>query len=285
VDVGEPIVLDIKRMASRWWASQPVSLRIGDQLVPLANASSSLSMLARRRGRFPDDRVWVECDAPFGLLRARRALAVDGFAVVLPVGPAVALPVGRSEVFDHAIVRTTAPSGGETMGLREYRRGDPPRQIHWAATVRYDKLIARERLDTSRPVVALWFDACSFAGAPLDEQSGYEWSIRLTAGMLRSWAGGGARIELVLPGQVVRVNWLADLPVSLEALALLPIDASRVERLALRGSQPDVVITADDSGSYRSSARVIRVNRDGIDDERQAEVIRTLGGGRLARVG
>lgn len=273
VDLGSPVDVELTRTGPSWLSSQPVTVLLGGLAHQLTSARSVVQVVPSERGRFPAGSVLLACDAPFGLFRATRVASVRSSTVVLPVGPAVRVPVSRSQISDHARVRTTAPSGGETMGLREYRRGDPPRQIHWAATARLDKLIARERLDTSRPIVTLWFDASSFAGAPVGPESSFERAIALTAGMIRSWTQGAACVELVMPGRSFQINWLPDLRIALEALALLPADASFIERVAMRGARPDVLVTAGDEAQGRAG-RVFRFNRGTMSASELAEMVR-----------
>lgn len=277
IELGGEIEIELIRSGPRWLASQPVVVEVEGVQHALAGSSRTLRIKPRRRGRLPARPVRVTCDAPFGLFRASRQALIGASAVVLPVGPDFPVPAGRSENGSRNIVRTTAPSGGETTGLREYRRGDPPRQIHWAATARLDKLIARERTDTSRPAVCVWLDAASFAGAPVDPQSSYERAISIASGMLRSWADAGARIELVMPGQTIRINWRPDLVDALEALALLPDDPKLVEPAPLRGPSPDVLITGSDDASSRVP-RVLRLGRRLIDDTETARIVKAMGG-------
>jgi uncharacterized protein (DUF58 family) len=279
VDLGSPVEVELTRLGPSWLASQPVQLSLAGQTLSLTSRRSVVQVVPERRGRFPQGRVSVTCDAPFGLFRSMREAGVRSTTTVLPTGPAVTVPVSRLQTSDHARIRTTAPSGGETLGLREYRRGDPPRQIHWAATARLDKLIARERLDTSRPVVTLWFDTTSFAGAPIGSESSYERAIALTAGMIRSWTDGASRVELVMPGRSFQINWLPDLRAALEALAMLPADARLIERVALRGSTPDVLVTAADESQGRAG-RVFRFEIGTMDASELAAMVR-VGGGRV----
>lgn len=277
VDLGSTLELELVRSGPAWLNSQPLQVRLPGSEQTLTSRQARVLVTPSQRGRFPAGPVRVTCDAPFGLFLASRDAVVRSTTIVLPVGPTVVVPVTRSEVSDHARIRTTAPSGGETMGLREYRRGDPPRQIHWAATARLDKLIARERLDTSRPVVTLWFEATSFAGAPIGSDSSYERAISLAAGMIRSWSDSASRVELVLPGRSLQINWLPDLRLALEELALLPADPALIEQVALRGLRADVVITACDQTHHRAG-RIVRLGRRTIDATEMVQIVRTLGG-------
>ena len=57
---------------------------------------------------------------------------------------------------------TPKPGGGfsEQHELREYRPGDPLRQIHWKLTAKTDKLIVREPMQTETGRLLLTFDLC-----------------------------------------------------------------------------------------------------------------------------
>ena len=121
-------------------------------------------LIARRRGRFTLDRVFLETTSPFGLWARRESFPIE---LELRVYPdlrgerrqiaAMFLPRGG----DGIRKRRQIGKGREFEKLREYVSGDAPEDIHWKATARRRKPITRvyqiERtqevyvvLDTSR---------------------------------------------------------------------------------------------------------------------------------------
>ena len=121
-------------------------------------------LLARRRGKFSLDRIFLESPSPFGLW-ARR----ENFPIELELRVYPDLRVERRQIAamflprgsDGIRKRRQVGKGREFEKLREYVSGDSPEDIHWKATARRRKPITRvyqiERtqevyvvLDTSR---------------------------------------------------------------------------------------------------------------------------------------
>jgi len=112
----------------------------GDVVVPLAlgadsHAEAELPVRAPRRGWRTLERVCIASRAPFGIFRAwyRVPLGVRTLIYPHPEG-AQSLPDGAAES------REEHGHGGsgrdDFAGLREYRRGDSPRHVHWKAAAR-----------------------------------------------------------------------------------------------------------------------------------------------------
>jgi uncharacterized protein (DUF58 family) len=100
-----------------------------------SHAEALLPVPAPRRGWRGLDQVTVASRAPFGIFRAWSPVAVHVRAVVYPApaGP-LPLPASRAESRDD---HGHGGSGRDDFaGLREYRRGDPTRHIHWKAAAR-----------------------------------------------------------------------------------------------------------------------------------------------------
>src|SRR5688572_22878235 len=107
---------------------------------------------------------------PFGLIRKSRD--VDAAARLL-VFPAL-VPVPDHFVFgkrvEHGRRQSKSPSRrGEFYGLREFRSGDDPRDIHWRVSARRGRFFIRESEDeTGRTVVVVLEDAPPADGTEAD---------------------------------------------------------------------------------------------------------------------
>ena len=108
--------------------------------------SASVTMPCRGPATLP--RAEVVTRFPFGLFIKRRLLPEPGAVLVYPRLHAVSeaalgLSMGGDEQGEHKRARA-----GEFFGLREYREGDDPRRIHWAAVARLagsaSELVVRE---------------------------------------------------------------------------------------------------------------------------------------------
>jgi uncharacterized protein (DUF58 family) len=144
-------------------------------LMPGEMSRITLEITPLRRGliHFQDLRVLLP--DPFGLFQGcRRVKAPPATLTVLPQRfriPQFELPGGQSyQVAGEANTNSIGDSG-EFVGLRDYRPGDPIRQIHWRSWARTGRPIVKELEDTSYPRYGLIVDTLSTSGtdAQLEE--------------------------------------------------------------------------------------------------------------------
>jgi len=100
---------------------------------------------------------------PFGLARVQRTFGgVERVWVYPKLHPIAAVPVGSSRNLDG--LSEKVPHGSSTFdSLREYVMGDDLRHVHWRTSARIGELMVRERVDTSRPRIAVLIDDRSAA--------------------------------------------------------------------------------------------------------------------------
>jgi uncharacterized protein (DUF58 family) len=90
----------------------------------------------RRRGIRRLRRCRIESDWPFGLFRARALLTIDAEVVTWPApGPLRRTPPAAAR---------RGQRDDRIAGLRPFRQGDSPRDMHWKATARRGEPIVRE---------------------------------------------------------------------------------------------------------------------------------------------
>lgn len=126
--------------------------RRGEAFVAVVEAGGEAvargSIVFERRGVFALDRVVVATSFPFGLFVKERDLEVPGSVVVWPsterpIRPP--RPLGR--VAARALSGSAAMRGAERghyRGLRAYRSGDDPRDVHWRTSARLPEPVVRE---------------------------------------------------------------------------------------------------------------------------------------------
>lgn len=118
-----------------------------------------------RRGviRFNDLRVLLP--DPFGLFqRVRKVKAPVATLIVLPRRfplPPIELPGGAAFKVSGEANTNSIGTSGEFVGLRDYRPGDPLRQIHWKSWARTGRPIVKELEDTFYPRYGLVVDTVS----------------------------------------------------------------------------------------------------------------------------
>jgi len=147
------------RLFTGGFSSDDIDLKQGQQ------ASVTVELTPLRRGviRFDDLRVLLP--DPFGLFqRCRRVKAPTSTLTVLPRRfplPPIELPGGAAFKVSGEANTNTIGTSGEFVGLRDYRPGDPLRQIHWKSWARTGRPIVKELEDTFYPRYGLIVDTLS----------------------------------------------------------------------------------------------------------------------------
>jgi uncharacterized protein (DUF58 family) len=167
---------------------------------------------------YPLEAVTLSTDFPFGLFRKGRDLRAPGELVIWPVTdrPVRAPLPGSGRRRSRLAPMTTAGPGGrgEYRGLRAYRPGDEPRDIHWRTSARVDAPVVRvyER-DASE---TLWI--CLDLGAKPGQAA--EVTVEIAAALAAHAADEGKRFALVAgEGFLPPGTGAAHLEAALERLA------------------------------------------------------------------
>lgn len=118
-----------------------------------------------RRGVILLDDLRVQLPDPFGLFqRCLKVKAPPATLTVLPQRfklPPIKLPGGAAFKISGEANTTSIGTSGEFVGLRDYRPGDPLRQIHWRSWARTGRPIVKELEDTFYPRYGLIVDTLS----------------------------------------------------------------------------------------------------------------------------
>lgn len=133
-----------------------------ERLAPGARERLSLSLVPRRRGVIRLDDLRVLLPDPFGLFQGCRRVSQEPSCVtVLPrrfrLPPVVMPGLARFQIGADSTANAVG-SSGEFVGLRDYRPGDPPRQIHWKSWARTGRPIVKELEDNHYPRHGLVLD-------------------------------------------------------------------------------------------------------------------------------
>jgi len=134
-------------------------------LKPGQRGRISLEITPLRRGVILLDDLRVLLPDPFGLFqRCRKVKAPAATITVLPRRfplPPIELPGGAAFKISGEANTTSIGTSGEFVGLRDYRPGDPLRQIHWKSWARTGRPIVKELEDTFYPRFGLIVDTLS----------------------------------------------------------------------------------------------------------------------------
>jgi uncharacterized protein (DUF58 family) len=163
-------------------------------LEPDAAARCAAAVHARRRGVVQLAAVELSTSFPFGLFSKGRDLHAPGTLVIWPRTDRPVRPprLGGSRGSRQSAGGSAAAGAerGEFRGLREYRTGDDPRDIHWRSTARRGELITREYDRDTADEYWIVLDTC----AP-DAAAG-EAAVEIAATLVAGAAARGDRVGL-----------------------------------------------------------------------------------------
>lgn len=172
-----------------------------------------LSMPTTRRGWFRPGRMRLSTLRPLGLARAWSWLRPQGQWLVYPAPEANAPPL--PEALGDGQSTRVRNQGEQPHHLRDYRPGDPLRQIAWKASARADRLLSREYESAVAREIFLNWNAVY--GLP------YEAKIRRFTRWVIEAERNGCRYALSLPRERLPPGHGPEhRHVCLRALALMP---------------------------------------------------------------
>ncbi|HVX15613.1 MAG TPA: DUF58 domain-containing protein [Pirellulales bacterium] len=177
-----------------------------------------------RRGVYPRGTPALTTSFPFGLWQARLPLRSTARIVVWPtlLGSGALGRAHGEERFDGDGSVPRPGLGGDLLGVRPYRPGDPMRRIHWAKSARLDRLVSCEHERVVRLQAQLVVDTHRDpSGGPNEVQ---EWVIRLAAGVGCGLLEQGAEMTMVVAGRLLRLPGNDTRRAMLDALAKLDPD-------------------------------------------------------------
>src|SRR5690606_22328151 len=158
---GQPgrVVLEIAN-AQRFWAHaivvedcaeagarRPPALGrvLALRIAPGARERRSYAYVPERRGELAFAGLRVTTRFPFGLFAKSLWIEQPALAIVHPpLAPAAPPPVREDPRRLGPARRGRSPAATEVSGLREFARGDPPRRVHWPASLRRGQLLVRD---------------------------------------------------------------------------------------------------------------------------------------------
>ena len=149
-------LLDRRKLYDGGVSADPFSLRPGE------STEVAVELTPRRRGIIRFDDLRLLPPDPLGLFQRRiRLPAPPATLTVLPVRhrlPPIELPGSARFRIGGEAASNAIGQSGEFIGLRDYRPGDPIRQIHWKSWAKTDRPIVMELEDTFFPRHGLVFD-------------------------------------------------------------------------------------------------------------------------------
>ncbi|MBI4545148.1 MAG: DUF58 domain-containing protein [Gemmatimonadetes bacterium] len=187
------------------------------EIAPRGAALARADVTFARRGVYTLGRLEIATSFPFGLFVKSRDMVLPGAIVVWPRTDREvreARPGGQRAVRSGPLPAGAAGGRSEYRGLKEYRPGDEPRDVHWRSSARLGELIVREyERDQAH---TLWL--CLDLRAPQGERA--EAAVEIAAALAARAARRGERFGLATADGVIDVGTgLPQLERVLDALA------------------------------------------------------------------
>ncbi len=169
------------------------------QLAPDATGELRVSITAYRRGPLLLAAGALSRTDPFGLFRAFIRIAVPQTVLVMPPRyplPPFALPGTAQYQQGGVALAASVGESEEVVSLRDYRRGDPLKRVHWRSTARTGRLVVKEFQDEWFVRHALVLD--TFCAAHHDEL--FEEAVAVAASFACTIPDQESLLDLLLVG-------------------------------------------------------------------------------------
>jgi len=164
-----------------------------------ARGSFRWTFVPKMRGHYPVSSPRIVTEFPFGIWKARKLVEVTSSLIVWPERfqlPPLAMPCGEKSWVGQPNECVQGNEGHRTS-VREYRRGDSMRQIHWAKSAMYDTLVSYEREGLAIANATITLDTHPNLHSGIGPQSTLEWSIRIAASVCQTLLQQGLSVTLV----------------------------------------------------------------------------------------
>ncbi len=225
----------------------------------LSTAVYRLSIQPEYRGCYPVQRPSVACAFPLGIWTARRPIGkvvpVTVWPLLIPITSELEFPGSRL-----AEVGTgqRASSQGEFLGVREFRRGDSLKSIHWVQSARNDRLIVCERGGPQQQAVELHLWTASSRGSLADRRENLAWRVRIVASLVDLLVSRHLPFHLLIDGKRTRLpNGEAARRFAWDRLAAIPLD----QPLAT-GGNPSAKCEVNSKAAFSTSRILIGAELD-----------------------
>lgn len=163
-----------------------------------------VSLACEKRGFYRLGPVGLVSSFPLGLAEARQQHneGVQTLTIYPDVFPVMALPLlgARSQIHRGGYLLPEGSGAAEFSGLREYRRGDNPRHIHWPTTARLNELMVKEFEPLASACICIVLDQAMDANIGKGRHASFEYSVRIAASIAKFACGNSIPVRLMGQG-------------------------------------------------------------------------------------
>lgn len=147
--------------------------------------SFEVPLLCEKRGFYRLGPVGLASSFPLGLAQARKSTndGVQTLIIYPKVFPILSLPLfgAPSQIHRGGYLLPDGAGAAEFSGLREYRRGDNPRHVHWPTSARLNELMVKEFEPLASACICIALDLAKDANIGRGKHSTLEYGIRIAA--------------------------------------------------------------------------------------------------------
>lgn len=165
----------------------------------------TIPVLCEKRGYYRLGPVGLTSSFPLGFTEARIRCngGIQTLTIYPDVFPILSLPLqgAPSQIHRGGYLLPEGSGAAEFSGLREYRRGDNPRHIHWPTTARLNELMVREYEPLASACLYIALDQAAEANIGSGKQSTFEYAVRIAASIARSACSQNIRTRIAGDGQ------------------------------------------------------------------------------------
>ena len=162
-------------------------------------------VVCEKRGHYRLGPLSLASSFPLGLAEARlqRNDGVQTLTIYPDVFTILSLPLrgAPSQIHRGGYLLPEGAGAAEFSGMREYRRGDNPRHIHWPTTARLNELIVREYEPLASACLNIVLDQAAESNVGRGRESTFEYAVRIAASLARFGCTQSIRTRLAGAGQ------------------------------------------------------------------------------------
>lgn len=163
-------------------------------------------VLCEKRGYYRLGPVGLASSFPLGLTEARssRNDGLQTLTIYPDVFTILALPLrgAPSQIHRGGYLLPEGAGAAEFSGLREYRRGDNPRHVHWPTTARLNELMVREYEPLASACIYIALDQAAEANVGTGRESTFEYAVRIAASIARAACAQNTRTRIAGQGKL-----------------------------------------------------------------------------------
>jgi uncharacterized protein (DUF58 family) len=188
-----------------------VSLGLIGYIPGLGQRSFQVTVACEKRGLYQLGPVSLSTGFPLGLAEARRGgHEVLRTLVVYPeIFPIAAWPLQGAPSLIHRVGHFLPSGAGsaEFKSLRDYRRGDNPRHVHWPTSARLNQLMVKEYEPLASPCLYLALDLAADANVGKGKHATLEYAVTIAASLARLACDNNMPVRLTGQGkQTINVS-------------------------------------------------------------------------------